>query len=112
MPAKFRWISALGGTVVQPLCIAAFLVPRHIAPLTYCPYDILPPFAKKGAICRRGNMSHTVGQYVAGLAVQTFEVGQYVGGEMALGLLSIPLEIRHIAPLKIANLIGHCIWLS
>ena len=37
---------------------------RHIAPLcaTYCPYDILPPFWQKGAICRRGNMSG--GQYV------------------------------------------------
>ena len=37
---------------------------RHIAPLcaTYCPYDILPLFGKKGAICRRGNMSE--GQYV------------------------------------------------
>ena len=37
---------------------------RHIAPLcaTYCPYDILPPFWQKGAICRRDNMSG--GQYV------------------------------------------------
>ena len=62
--------------------------------------DILPSFCQKGAICRRVNTSQTVGQYVAGIAGQAFEVGQYDGGEMAFGFLSIPLELRHIAPVQ------------
>ena len=66
------------------------IIQRHIAPF----------FPKKRTICRRVNTSQTVGQYVAGIADQAFEVGQYDGGEMAFGFLSIPLELRHIAPVQ------------